>query len=180
MHCLMDRVKQYDMQDAVMVPTLINKTLNANKGKWGGPTMDMLKDVKTLSLDNIKEYSLDILKFDQANGTGWQDQHWLLKLICNSCSSDLCNIVDKIFNKLPIHQQGGSVYLKLIYDVVFNMTKTVVCVLQNRIKGFARHGLHKIPGENVHTLYNAAWNISKCYTSLMLYLLMPPWMSSLA
>jgi hypothetical protein len=23
---------------------------------------------------------------------------------------------------LPVHQQGGPVYLKLIYDIVFNMT----------------------------------------------------------
>jgi hypothetical protein len=149
------------MKDAVMIPTLISKTLDANKGKWGGPTTDMLNDAKTLSLGKIKEYSSDILKFDKANGTGQQDQHWLLKLICNSCSSDLLNIVDESFNKLPIHQQGGSVYLKLICDVMFNMTKPVVRVLQNRIKEFARHGLHKIPGENVRTLYNAAWNISK-------------------
>jgi hypothetical protein len=160
MHCLMDRVKQYDMQDAVMIPTLISKTLDANKGKLGRPTMDMLKDGKTLSLDNIKEYSSDILKFDQAIGTGWQDQHWLLKLIRNSCSSDLCNIFDETFNKLLVHQQGGSVYLKLIYDVMANMTKPVVHVLQNWIKGLARHGLHKIPGKNVRTLYDAAWNIS--------------------
>jgi hypothetical protein len=161
MRCLMDLIKQFDMQDAVMIPTLINKSLDASKGKWGGSTTDMLEDVKTLSLDNIKEYSLDILKFDHANGTGSQDQQWLLKLIPNFCSSDLCNIVDETFNKLPIHQQGGSVYLKLIYDIMFNMTKPFVQVLQNRIKGFARHGLHKIPGKNVRTLYNAAWNISK-------------------
>jgi hypothetical protein len=33
--------------------------------------------------------------------------------------------------------------------------------LQNWIKGFAKHGLHKVPGKNVCTLYDAAWNISK-------------------
>ncbi len=161
MNCLMDHIKQYDMQDAVMIPLLISKTLDSNKGKWGGPTTDMLNDAKTLSLGDIKEYSSDILKFDKATSTGGQDQHWLLNLICNSCSSDLLNIVDESFNKLPIHQQGGSVYLKLIYDVMFNMTKPVVHVLQNWIKEFARHSLHKIPGKNVRTLYNAAWNISK-------------------
>ncbi len=126
MHCLVDPVKQFDMQDAVMIPTLINKSLDANKGKWGGPTTDVLEDVKTLTLDNIKEYSSDVLKFDQANGTGRQDQQRLLILICNSCSSDLQDIVDETFNNLPIHQQGGLVYLQLMYDVVFNMTKPVV------------------------------------------------------
>jgi len=93
MRCLMDRVKQFDMQDAIMIPTLIDKTLDANKGKWAGPTTDMLEDVKTLTLDEVKEYASDILKFDKPNGTGRQDQHWLLKLIRNSCSSDLRDIV---------------------------------------------------------------------------------------
>ena len=82
----------------------------------------MLKNVKTLSLNAMKEYMSDTLKFDKANGTGPQDQHWLLKLIHNSCSSDLQDIIDETFNELPVHQQGGPVYLKLIYDIVFNMT----------------------------------------------------------
>jgi hypothetical protein len=33
MRCLMDCVKQFDMQDAIMIPKLVNKTLDANKGK---------------------------------------------------------------------------------------------------------------------------------------------------
>jgi hypothetical protein len=87
----------------------------------------------TLTLDAVKEYTSDTLKFDKTDGTGRQDQHWLLKLIRNSCLSDLRDIVDETFNKLPVHQQGGSVYLKLIYDVVFNMTEPVIRVLQNWI-----------------------------------------------
>ena len=161
MRCLKDRVQQFDMQDAIMIPKLVDKTLAANSGKWASPTTDMLEDVKTLTLDAVKEYTSDTLKFDKANGTGRQDQHWLLKLIRNSCSSDLRDIVDKTFNELPVHQQGGSVYLKLIYDVVFNMTEPVIRVLQNWIKGFAKHGLYKVPGENVRSLYDAAWNIAK-------------------
>jgi hypothetical protein len=70
----MDHAKQYNMQDAILIPKLIDKTFNANKGKWGGPTTDMLKDVKTLTLDKVKEYFSDILKFDKTNGTGRQDQ----------------------------------------------------------------------------------------------------------
>ncbi len=50
MCCLMDRVKQFDMQDAIMIPKLMDKTLPAKKGKWTGPTTYMLEDVKTLSL----------------------------------------------------------------------------------------------------------------------------------
>ena len=163
MRCLKDRVQQFDVQDAIMIPKLVDKTLAANSGKWASPTTDMLKDVKTITLDAVKEYAYDTLKlkFDKANGTGRQDQNWLLMLIRNTCSSDLCVIVDETFNELPVHQQGGSVYLKLIYDVVFNMTKPVISVLQKWIKGFAKHGLYMVPGENVRSLYDAAWNIAK-------------------
>ena len=161
MRCLMDCVKQFDMQDSILIPKLVDKSLAANNGKWAGLTTKMLKDTKTLSLDAIKEYTSDTLKFDKATGTGHQDQHWLLKLIRNSCSSDLWDIIDETFNELPVHQQGGSVYLKLIYDVVFNMIETVIRMLQYWIKGFAKHGLLKIPGKNVHSLYDAALNIAK-------------------
>jgi hypothetical protein len=82
-------------------PQAHQQDFDVNKGKWGIPTTDMLKDAKTLTLDKVKEYFSDILKFDKTNSTGCQDQHWLLKLICNSCSSDFCNIVNETFNKLP-------------------------------------------------------------------------------
>ena len=63
MRCLKDRVQQFDMQDAIMIPKLVGKTLAANSGKWASPTTDMLEDVKTLTLDEVKEYATDILKF---------------------------------------------------------------------------------------------------------------------
>ena len=41
------------------------------------------------------------------------------------------------------------------------MTEPVVRILQNWIKGFVKHDLYKVTGDNVHSLYDAAWNISK-------------------
>jgi hypothetical protein len=90
----MDCVKQFHMQNAIMIPKHVDKTLPANKRKWTGSTTVMLDDLKTLTLDEVKKYASKIFKFDKANETGRQDQHELLKLICNSCSSDLCDIVD--------------------------------------------------------------------------------------
>ena len=50
---------------------LINRTLDANKESWGGPTTHMLEGIKTLTLNKVKENSSNILKFDKAkNGTG--------------------------------------------------------------------------------------------------------------
>ncbi len=36
----MDRVIQFDVQDAIMIPKLVDKTLAANSGKWAAPTTD--------------------------------------------------------------------------------------------------------------------------------------------
>jgi hypothetical protein len=166
LHCLVDWVKQYDMEDATNIPMLNEDLVDANKGKWGAPTIDMLEDVKTLSMKNVKAYTSDVLKFKQKNGTGHQDQLWLLKLVQNSCSSYLCDIANKKFIVLPVNQQGGLVYLKLIYNVIFKMTEPVVCTLQTWIKGFAKHSLYKVQGKNVWLLYNAAWNICKHLDSL--------------
>ena len=33
MRCLMDRVNQFDMQDAILIPKLVDKSLGANNGK---------------------------------------------------------------------------------------------------------------------------------------------------
>ena len=65
MRCLMDCVKQFDMSDATTIPSLLNKTATANSGKWGGQTVDMLDNVKTLCLEDIQEYTSGILKFDK-------------------------------------------------------------------------------------------------------------------
>jgi hypothetical protein len=147
----MDCVKQFDMSDATAIPSLLNKTAATNSGKWGGQTVDMLDNVKTLCLEDIQEYTSDILKFNKTDGTLRQDQKWLLKLVCNSCSSDLQDIANETFNYLPIHQQGGSVYLKLIYDVI--LTEPVIRVIQTWIKDFAKTWtLQDVRRERLHSL----------------------------
>jgi hypothetical protein len=69
--------------------------------------------------------------------------------------------VDEKFDQLPISQQGGPVFLTLIYNVIFIMTEPVEQVLQKWIKICTKQGLCKIPGKNVCTFYDAAFNICK-------------------
>ena len=78
MRCLMNRVKQFDMPNATTISSLLNKTAVANSGQWGGQTGNMLDDVKTLCIEDIQEYTSDILKFDKTDGTLCQDQKWLV------------------------------------------------------------------------------------------------------
>jgi hypothetical protein len=68
----MDFSKQTGMQDTIMIPKLVNKTLIASKEKWE-LTPARLEDIKTFTLDEVKEYASDILKFDKPNGACHQD-----------------------------------------------------------------------------------------------------------
>ena len=62
MRCLYNRVKQYKMQDATTITKLLDKTVAANNGKWGGPVVNMLEEVKTLLIEEVLEYTSGILK----------------------------------------------------------------------------------------------------------------------
>ena len=78
MCCLMDCVKQFDVSYVTTIPSLLNKTATTNSGKWSGQTVNMLDNIKTLCLEDIQEYTSDILKFDKTDGTLCQDQKWLV------------------------------------------------------------------------------------------------------
>ena len=61
----------------------------------------------------------------------------------NSISNNLQALVDKKFACLPVSKQGGSVYIKLLLNIVYNLTDTVIQALQKWIKTFSKKGLLK-------------------------------------
>ena len=61
----------------------------------------------------------------------------------NSISNNLQSLVDKKFACLPVSKQGGSVYIKLLLNIVYNLTDTVIQALQKWIKTFSKKGLLK-------------------------------------
>lgn len=62
----------------------------------------------------------------------------------NSISNNLQALVDKKFACLPVSKQGGSVYIKLLLNIVYNLTDTVIQALQKWIKTFSKKGLLKV------------------------------------
>ena len=62
----------------------------------------------------------------------------------NSISNNLQALVDKKFACLPVSKQGGSVYIKLLLNIVYNLTDTVIPALQKWIKTFSKKGLLKV------------------------------------
>ena len=155
---LIERINVWDMRSAILIPTVVDTTATTpSSGKWGGTVSDMTKEIASTDLSTIKEFVADILTYDEDGDQGLarMDQKWLLLLLRGSCTSDLLKLVDEKFMLLDTKYRGGSVFLKLMYDVIFQMTTQVRRVLQNWIKNFGRKGLLKVEGENVRSIYNA-------------------------
>ena len=152
-------VTQYDYTKAVEIPEILDESKPASSGRWGTKTLNLLKNPTSVSLDTIKKYVSDTMQFTPADAPSRQTQVWMLETIRASVSSDLKTLVDSKFDILPVAQQGGSVYLKMLFDIIYNMTEPVVRALHKWIKNFRHNGLLKVKGENVLVLSQTAKNI---------------------
>ena len=152
-------VTQFDYHKAVEIPELVDATKAPSSGRWGTNTLNLLKNPTSASLDVIKEYVSDTMQYTPPDSPARQTQLWLLETVRDSISSDLKALADTKFDVLPVSQQGGSVYLKLIFDIIYNMTEPVIRALHKWIKNFRHNGLLKVKGENVLVFTAAAKNI---------------------
>ena len=153
--CIRDSVK------AVHIPILLDATLPASGGRWGNKTVNLLDSPTAVTLGTVKQYTSDTNKYAKADSPARQTQAWFLDALRNSISSDLKALVDKKFDALPVSEKGGSVYLKMIFDIVYHMTDPVIRALQTWIKRFGKNGLQKVKGENVLVFSSAASIIAK-------------------
>ena len=150
---------QYDYHKAVEIPELVDETKAPSSGRWGTKTINLLKNPTSVSLNDIKKYVADTMQHTPTDSPARQTQLWMLEVIRGSISIDLKTLVDTKFDVLPVSQQGGSVYLKLVFDIIYNMTEPVIRALHKWIKNFRHNGLLKVKGENVLVLAAAAKNI---------------------
>ena len=97
-----------------------------------------------VSLDTVKKYVSDTMQLTPANSPARQTQVWALEATRASISSDLRTLVDSKFDVLPVSEQGGSVYLKLLFDIIYNMTEPVIRALHKWLKTFRQNGLAKV------------------------------------
>ena len=152
-------ITQYDYHKAVEIPEY--KTKPASSGRWGIATTNLLKHPTKVSLDTLKEYASDTMKHTPVNSPVRQTQIWFLETVRESVSMDLRILVDSKFDVLPLSEQGGSVYLKLLFDIIYNMTEPVIRALHKWLKNFRENGIIKVYGENVLVFSSTAKNICK-------------------
>ena len=154
-------VTKYDYGKATMIPMYADSSKPASSGRWSNKTINILDNPALVTLAHARAYTSDIIKLTPANSTERQTQVWSLESLRNSVSEDLKNLVDDKFYALPLDEQGGTVYLKLLFDIVYNMTEPVIRALQKWLKNFRRNGINKVFEENVLIFTTTCKNICK-------------------
>ena len=72
-----------------------------------------------------------------------------MKCFQNSCHSTLLIQVNEKYDEIDLMEQGGIVYLKIAFDLMFVMTHEVVMSLSAWIKRFGEQCLSMVKGDNV-------------------------------
>ena len=78
---------------------------------------------------------------------------WLAKLLRNSCTTDLRELIALQYNNLQPEIKGGVVYAWLLYRRLFSLNQDTAAALKKFLKLCAIKGLCRIKDENV-TTYN--------------------------
>ena len=152
---------EFDYGKMVEIPEYADSSKPATKGRWSNKTINLLENPTSVSLEHVKAYTSDLIRRTKADSTARQTQFWSLKALQKSVSGDLKTLIDDKFDVLPIDEQGGSVYLKLLFDIVYNMTEPVIRALHKWIKNFRRNGVKLVVDENVLIFTTTCKNICK-------------------
>jgi hypothetical protein len=151
----------FDYYKGVEIPEYVDSSKPATSGQWSNKTINILDNPTSVTLEHVKAYTSDLIRCTPTNSTARQTQFWLLDAVRDSVSGDLKTLVDDKFDVLPVDEQGGSVYLKLLFDIVYNMTEPVIRALHTWIKNFRCNGINKIFEENVLFFTTTCKNICK-------------------
>ena len=144
-------IEDYDMVSAIQIRKVADATAtHPTNNKYEPDYIDLLKEIGTLDLDEVKEYSGDIMKYDVADGVNRQNLVWLLLLVRNNESSSIAALIEPAFEKLDIHHRNGAVYLKMVLDLCFSIDDHVIESLKVYITRFGKNGLSAFEGENVN------------------------------
>ena len=142
-------VKEYDLSSATEIRLVVDENKTHPSERYGTDTVDLLQEIGTHTLEQVKEYSGDVMLYDQKDGVYRQNLQWLLMLMRNNVSSSISNLIEPTFEKLEPKYQNGAVYLKMALDFCFMIDDHVIEALCNYIVRFGKTGLAGFEGENV-------------------------------
>ena len=116
-------IEDYDMISATQIRRVVDNTKSHPIEKYDPKKYtDMLKEVGTLELAEVKEYSGDIMKYDVQDGPNRQNLSWLLLLVLlvwNNVSLSISALVEPAFDRLDVCHKNGAVYLAMVIKLCF-------------------------------------------------------------
>ena len=145
------RVTDYDMTSAALVYRVTNSNASHPTAMFGGDPINLLLEIGTVTIDEVKTFSSNVMKYDKpgADGVYRQNLVWALHLLRRVVSTSVATLIDPVFETLPIFEQNGMVYLKMVDDLIFQIDDHVILSLQAYIRKFGKTGLFAFENESV-------------------------------
>ena len=144
-------VEEFDMSSAIEIRVIKDSAATHPNMKYESASIDLTQEMGVLTLDQVKEYSGDIMRWDSmSDGVHRQNLIWFLKLVRNNVSPSIAALVEPVFDELSLEHKNGAVYLKMVIDLCFTIDDHVIEALQAYIRKFGRNGLADFEGENVN------------------------------
>ena len=141
----------YDMTSAALVYRVVNPQATHPTSMFGGEPVNLLVEIGTIGIDEVKLFSSNVMKYDKPGKEGVYRQNlmWTLYLLRQVVSTSVSTLIDPVFESLPVYEQNGMVYLKMVDDLIFQIDDHVILSLQAYIRKFGKTGLFAFENENV-------------------------------
>ena len=86
-------IEDYNMSSATQIRKVIDANASHPKDKYEATYTDITKVIQTLGLDEVKEYSGDVMHYDKQDGLNQQHISWLLLLVRNNTSLSITALI---------------------------------------------------------------------------------------
>jgi hypothetical protein len=142
------RSKMMDFMDICTVACLGGNLSSSNPVDWcDGTEINLWTDWDLCSDEQIRRWQFSVNKFF---GDGDRiASNWLQAFVYNSSTDSLRTAVAKKYDKLPLNQKGGVVYLYLTLKEMFQMSREVKEAMFKFLDIFKRQGVSRYTGESV-------------------------------
>lgn len=142
------RSKMMDFMDVCTVSRLGGNLSSSNPVDWwDGTEINLWTDWDLCTDEQIRRWQYSVNKF-------FSDEdriasNWLQAFVYNSSTDSLRTAVAKKYDRLPLNQKGGVVYLYLTLNEMFQMSREVKEAMYKFLDIFKRQGISRYTGESV-------------------------------
>jgi hypothetical protein len=150
MDAVYDRVQAYDMVDILGVPLSVRDPAAADI-----TTMFDYQQVNILTNWDPSKITWETTCLWQWAINTWmkspdrESSRWLRMLLRESCTTEMRNLIDTKYNKLPDAYRGGITYSYILSEKLFSLNRDTTAAMRKFIQMFVEKGLRMYKGENM-------------------------------